>query len=143
MTFLTKQYWCENKIAGITKMAEYVLTKNVLTFNNDLYLQIQGTAMGTKMAPAFANIFMAEFENSALTNAPIPPEIWWRYIDDCFIIWQHGLDQLQDFLQFINNLHPTIKFTADWSDTSIAFLDVRVYVSPDRTLSTDSIHETY
>ena len=42
----------------ICRLAYQVLTKNYFTFNNSLYIQIQGTAMGTRIAPAYANIFM-------------------------------------------------------------------------------------
>ena len=35
-----------------------ILTMNNFTFNQQHYLQIHGTAMGTKMAPSFANSFL-------------------------------------------------------------------------------------
>ena len=59
-----------------------ILTMNNCTFNQQHYLQIHGTAMGTKMAPSFANLFLCMFELHALTNAAWQPHIWWRYIDD-------------------------------------------------------------
>jgi hypothetical protein len=40
-----------------------VLKKN-FTFNGDHYIQINGTAMGTKMAPSYANIFMGKLEKT-------------------------------------------------------------------------------
>ena len=42
----------------ICRLAKVVLTKNYFTFNNSLYRQIQSTALGTRMAPLYANIFM-------------------------------------------------------------------------------------
>jgi len=39
------------------------LQENSFQFNGKDYVQIHGTAMGTKMAVAFANIFMAKIEN--------------------------------------------------------------------------------
>ena len=41
------------------------LDRNVVlktTFNEEHYLQLQGTAMGTKMAPSYANLFMGHLE---------------------------------------------------------------------------------
>lgn len=35
-------------------------------FNGKNYLQIKGTAMGKKFAPAYANIFMANWEKEVL-----------------------------------------------------------------------------
>ena len=41
----------------------------------DHYLQIKGTAMGTKMAPAYANIFMDAIETSIFSSSPLKPSI--------------------------------------------------------------------
>ena len=47
-------------------------------------LQIHGTAMGTKMAVAFANIFMAKVETEILNQSASNPLVWKRFIDDIF-----------------------------------------------------------
>ena len=47
-----------------------ILTMNNFTFNDKHYLQIHGTAMGTRMAPSYANLFLAKFETDALSRAP-------------------------------------------------------------------------
>ena len=39
-----------------------IITKSLALFNSKFYLQIKCCAMGTICAPAYANIFMAEFE---------------------------------------------------------------------------------
>ena len=62
-----------------------ILTMNNFSFNDNHYLQIHGTAMGTKMAPSFANPFLGHFEANALKNAPFHPHTWYRYSDDIFI----------------------------------------------------------
>ena len=54
--------------------------------------------------------------------------MWWRYIDDIFAIWPHGEEHLTTFLGGINNFHPSIKFTAEWSYTSVTFLNTKVTV---------------
>jgi hypothetical protein len=43
--------------------------KNNFIFNGDHYLQINGTAMGTKMAPSYANIFMGRSEKQLLESS--------------------------------------------------------------------------
>jgi hypothetical protein len=45
-----------------------VLTKNYFQFADKMFHQVQGTAMGTKMAPSYANLFMAELEEKLLEN---------------------------------------------------------------------------
>ena len=55
-------------------------------FNGDHYLQVGGTAMGTALAPNYANIFMDMFETRALENYPLKPLLWIRFIDDSFMV---------------------------------------------------------
>ena len=114
-----------------------ILTMNNFSFNDNHYLQIHGTAMGTKMAPSYANLFLAFFEANALKNAPSQPHTWLRYIDDIFMIWTEGLDNLKIFIDYLNNIHSTIKFTSSHSSTNIPFLDVSVSLTNDGSISTD------
>ena len=47
----------------ITTFMALILTLNNFIFNCKHYLQIKGCGMGTRCAPAYANIFMASFES--------------------------------------------------------------------------------
>jgi len=110
---------------------------NTFEFNNTFYIQTHGPAMGTRMAPSYANLSFAKFEIDALTHAPHQPHTWWRFIDDIFIIWTHTEDELRTFITYLNNIHPTIKFTSSHSATSISFLDVKVSLSQFGVVETD------
>ena len=77
--------------------------------------------MGTKFAPPYAILFMADFEESTLSNLEYAPWIWWRYIDDVFFIWEHGEEKLDAFMTYLNSVHPTIKFTEKHSYHSRIF----------------------
>ena len=68
--------------------------------------------MGTKMAVAFANIFMANIETQILSNSVTKPKIWKRYIDDIFTLWDVSKPDIDKFIEHANSHHPTIKFTA-------------------------------
>ena len=104
-----------------------VLTKNYFQFTDELHHQVQGTAMGTKMAPAYANIFMAELEEKLLDNYPTQPIIWKRYIDDIFCLWRGRREDVSKFVEYLNRAHPSIKFTYECSSTSKDFLDLTIY----------------
>ncbi len=41
----------------LLRMMELILPLNNFEFNGDYYLQIQGTAVGTRMAPSYVNLF--------------------------------------------------------------------------------------
>jgi hypothetical protein len=53
-------------IESLIQLLEHVLKFNNFVFNGEYYLQISGTAMGTKMAPSYANIFMGRLERRHL-----------------------------------------------------------------------------
>ena len=46
----------------LVQLLTLVLKHNNFTFNGEHVLQINGTAIGTKMAPSYANIFMGKLE---------------------------------------------------------------------------------
>ena len=71
----------------ICRLANLVLTKNYFKFNKRIYRQIQGTAIGTRMAPSYANIFMKYVEMQLIDTSPKKPTLWLRFIDDIFMIW--------------------------------------------------------
>ena len=86
-----------------------------------------GVAMGTPLAPTLANIFMTNLEEHFLQTQQHQPLVYKRYIDDIFIIWTHGTEKFNSFIQEYNQFHPTIKFEHTISDTSIDYLDLTIY----------------
>jgi hypothetical protein len=56
---------------------------------------------------------MEHFEEIALDTADFKPTKWLRYVDDTFPVWPHGPAKLQQFLDHINNVRPTIKLTME------------------------------
>ena len=79
---------------------------------------------------------MGRLEEEFLATAPKSPLIWLRYIDDVFLLWTHGEEQLDNFISYCNTRHRTIKFTAEKSKKSLRFLDVMVELR-DGYLETD------
>ena len=88
------------------------------------------------MTPSYANLFLGKFERDALLNSPHQPYLWLRFIDDIFMIWTAGPEKLKVFVDYLNNLHSTIKFTCSHSPSNIPFLDVMVLVK-DGSIETD------
>lgn len=73
-----------------------VLENNHFLFDDENYLQIKGTAMGTKVAPTYASLVMGYLEEKLYSILPdifdadftlYIKENWKRYLDDCFIFW--------------------------------------------------------
>ena len=77
-------------------------------FNGENYLQTHayGTAVGTKMAVSFANIFMAKVETTLIQQSETKPKEWRRYIDDIFSFWGSDNKDLDQFIEQANKFHP-------------------------------------
>ena len=87
----------------ITTFLTLILTLNNFVFNSKFYLQIKGCAMGTICASAYANIFMAEFEQKYV-HALIKDKLilFLHYIDDIFMVWTKSEKQLKNFQSELN-----------------------------------------
>ena len=109
----------------LREMLSLILKENSFQFNGKDYLQTHGTAMGTKMAVAFANIFMASIEKEILKQSVKKPLTWKRFIDDVFCLWDANKEEIENFIA--NSYHPTIKFTAEVSQIETTFLDTTAY----------------
>lgn len=92
----------------ILQLLELGLRHNDFTFNHKHYLQTHGTAMGKKFATAYANIYMADWETTALAKCSLLPVFYKRYLDNIFEVWQHNLQDFTTFIDILNNHHPTI-----------------------------------
>ena len=115
-------------IMNLCTLLEKVLTMNNFSFAGRQFLQVGGTAMGTKVAPSFANTFMGWFEDQFVYTYPKQPLLWVRYIDDIFQIWTHGMIEFRKFEQHLNNAVESIKFETDISNKEVHFLDVTVKI---------------
>ena len=74
---------------------------------------MHGTAMGTKLAVSFANIFMAAVEREIIKRSRFKLHTQKRYIDDIFSLWNMNKKEINSFIELANSHHPTIKFTAE------------------------------
>ena len=108
----------------LIELAECVLKNNIFEHDKSVFKQLRGTAIGTKMVPPYAIIFMDSIEEDILSNSLLKPLVWWRYTEYIFMLWEHGEEELKEFLETLNCCHPTIKFTAEYSRAKINFLDV-------------------
>ena len=113
-------------------------TESLFMFNGGHYKQIDGVAMGSPLGPIFANVFLAYHESSWLKNCPpeIQPILYKRYVDDIFLLF-NSIEQHKEFLNYINQQHPSMKFTDEVEkDNTLPFLDINIIRSSSETFST-------
>ncbi len=51
------------------------------------------------------------------------------------MLWPHGKPELDNFITHVNQIHPTIKFTANVSGDKVAFLDTLVSIKNNKLRS--------
>ena len=113
----------------LLRLAELVLTLNCFTFSGEIFKQINGVAMGTKMEPNYANLFVGYVEEQIFNQFDSPkPDLFGRYIDDCLGAKSCTKEELERFIGFVNSFHPALKFTWEISETSVTFLDINISV---------------
>lgn len=125
---------------------DIILNKNTFQFNDKNYIQIIGTAMGTKTAPSYATLTLAFLEEKLYntmeneygqTTLQEFKQSWKRYLDDCFIIWKKSWGNIEKFHSILQNLHQNIKFTMEQHPYQIPFLDITIIKNQLGSISTD------
>ena len=95
--------------------------------------------MGTRVAPNFANVYMGRLEERIVYQTEWVNHIilWVRFIDDIFLIWKSDQDSLINFINYLNSVASSIKFTHEISAHSVNFLDTTVLKDNQGNISTD------
>jgi hypothetical protein len=129
----------------ITSLIKIILKSNCFSFLGRFFHQCTGTAMGTPMAPGYANLFMGMIEVKLLDEferkTGLRPTVWRRFLDDIFFVWEDGEETLRDFMQHMqdfgksNNLKTHLNFTFEQGN-SVPFLDTMVSLGEGGKLKT-------
>ena len=88
-----------------------------------MFNQVIGTAMGTKFATSYTNLFVGFLEETILfsaellkyfyqNNGKLIKELFKKYMDDGFLP-EHSTLDLTVLKNGLNNLHPEIKYTVE------------------------------
>ena len=123
-----KRIYNENEIHTNIKRSEMkelllLCTKNAhFTFNDDIYQQCDGVAMGSPLGPVIAGIIMVELDRRLLPRLTEYMTPWKRYVDDTIATIK--LTSTDHFLMLLNTFHKNIKFTYELEiNKKITFLD--------------------
>ena len=101
---------------GFYEILKLIFENNVFSFNNKFYKQVKGIAMGAKCAPAIANIYLSILESKFLfIHRPL---LYFRFIDDIFIILKNNFD-----ISLLTNSFGNLKLNIV-CEKSINFLDL-------------------
>jgi len=110
------------------KLLKLSVEDAIFMFNNQLYSQIDGVAMGSPLGPTLANAFLCHHESKWLADCPshFKPVMYKRYVDDVFLLF-NDVSHVKMFLDYVNSKHVNIQFTSEVEvNNSLSFLDIRL-----------------
>ena len=101
-----------NDMRELLNLAAY---ESFFIFDQVMYKQTNGVAMGCPLGPIFANAFLCHFEKQWLSECPpdFLPKFFKRYVDDIFVMFLCQ-SHLKDFVNYMNTKHSNIKFTSEF-----------------------------
>lgn len=92
--------------------------------------------MGLPLSPVIADFFMKDIKERALAQVTHKLLCWFHYVADIFVIWSHGTEKLERFL----DLHGNILFPLEVEKNGhLIFLDIAIYRILDGSLG----HKVY
>ena len=92
--------------------------------------QVARVAMGSKMEPNYACLFVGYLEEAILSQyTGFIPQLHKRYIDDVVGAACCDRKDLDDFINHVSNFHPALQYTHTISETSLPFLEINLHIS--------------
>lgn len=125
------------------KLFMFATAQTHFLYNGEYYDQIDGVAMGSPLGPVLANIFMGHHEKLWLEQYTGQGLLFYRrYVDDIFCLFERQ-DQVHEFLDYINNKHPNIKFTCEEEENNkLPFLDISISKTEGRNFDTTTYRKS-
>ncbi|CAF1109758.1 unnamed protein product [Adineta ricciae] len=120
----------QKQIDGVKKeiipaLTRFVITNNYFYFDGIYYKQIRGGAMGSPLTLIIANAYMYFVERPIAKWASRTASLYFRYIDDLFIMSNIHADVLKGLVRFWNRLDINIELSESIG-ASAKYLDVKL-----------------
>lgn len=114
----------------VMELLTIVMENSYLQYDGVVYKQVDGTAMGTNVAPPYADIvvFMLERDNVERYRRSGALLMYFRYLDDLLMYVKAA--KVSEIAQAWNAMHPKLTFAFSQDNNSIAFLDLVIYKGP-------------
>src|SRR5690606_21796845 len=96
-------------------------------FEGQIYHQVHGTAMGSPMAPCYANVFLYYLEKQWLDIHNNHILFYRRYLDDVFGVMWTTATEAKTILDSFSSLHPDMKLKYELDSKSVNFLDLKIF----------------
>ena len=95
--------------------------------------------MGGPLSTFFADLVIEEKIEKVISKHPKwkSKVDWVRKADDTFMVWTDSIDQLEEFHQYLDSLHPTIKWSKQIEENGqLPYLDILIIKTPNGNQTT-------
>lgn len=123
--FLIEQQVPSERIELLMALLSFVMENSYLSFQGAVYHQVDGTAMGTSVAPVYANIVVYMLERDIVRDMGADLRIYRRFLDDIFAFI--SCERAGEFQSRLNSMTPKLRFEFSSDPHEAAFLDLQVY----------------
>jgi hypothetical protein len=117
---------------NILKLFRHVLTSSFFSFNVQFYEQTDRVAHGIAPVPCDCQLFHGKLRRRGTKEGNPQTTL---LVDNTFVIWPHGRENLDDFHHLLNSVQNNIQFTVETeTDGHFPFLGIDFYSKPDGSL---------
>ncbi|XP_052218382.1 uncharacterized protein LOC127836004 [Dreissena polymorpha] len=74
---------------GVIVMMDTVLENNTFSFNDEHFIQTEGTAFGSRLGLNYASTYMGAWEEELFRQSEKQPIAHFRFVDDVWGLWTH------------------------------------------------------
>jgi hypothetical protein len=113
----------------LTLLISTILKQNYFKFNNKIYNQTQGLAMGAPTSAILSEIYLQHMEHNNIWSILLKHNItgYFRYVDDILLIYNNDITEINQVLNDFNTINPAIQFTIEKeTNNNINFLDITI-----------------
>ena len=115
----------------VMEALEIILTSNNSIFNGQHLVQTNAPATGSKNSCSSADLALETIDEQifeAQRTAFKELLAYFRFRDDCFLLWNGSEDMLRKFVYFVNILDPSLKFTVEIGGKTLKFMDLLIKI---------------
>ena len=107
----------------------HLATQGMFLYNNKLYKQIDGVAIGSPLGCTLANFFLGHLETVIFKQpSSTHPKMYLRYVDNVFAVFDDE-NKCDSFLNILNTQHKNLQFAVEKSAHTLQILDVDIEVN--------------
>lgn len=115
--------WNHDKTDLIIDLITWVFKNNYFEFDDKIYRQKNGIAMGTSVAPTFANLVLIHCEFLKMHKKGLMPKGYMRFVDDTWMVIER--EDIEKYNLIFQELDKFLDWTFVYGKT-VPFLDFKV-----------------